>query len=70
MPELAARLDNDRNLTDGARRCARKLEEYIYRKDRTGREARITIQYLMKALGRCRRTVHRCLRLLDREGYV
>jgi hypothetical protein len=25
VPELTARIDDDRNLTDGARRCARKL---------------------------------------------
>src|SRR5579872_4737157 len=37
VPELAARLDNDDNLTDGAQRCARKLAEYIYRKNRDGR---------------------------------
>src|ERR1019366_6606884 len=27
VPEMAARIDNDRNLTDGARQCARKLME-------------------------------------------
>jgi hypothetical protein len=70
VPELAARIDNDLNLTDGARRCARKLAEYIYRKDRDDREAKITVVYLMKALGRCRRTVQRYLRQLEREGYI
>ncbi len=70
VPELAARLDNDRNLTDGARRCARKLAEYIYRRNRTGREAHITVRYLMKALGRSRRSVQRYLRQLEREGYI
>jgi hypothetical protein len=70
VPELAARLDNDRNLTDGARRCARKLAEYIYRKDRNTCEAPITVKYLMKALGRCRRSVQRYLRQLEREGYI
>jgi hypothetical protein len=34
-PKLAARLDDDPNLTDGARRCARKLAEYTYRRART-----------------------------------
>src|SRR5215831_9561996 len=61
MPEMAARLDDDRNLTDGARRCARKLTEYVYRKDRSDRESEITVTYLMKALNRCRRTVQRYL---------
>src|SRR5690348_11162513 len=31
VPEMAARVDNDLNLCDGARRCARKLMEYVYR---------------------------------------
>ena len=70
VPEMAARLEDDRNLTDGARRCARKLAEYAYRKDREGRAAEITVTYLMRALGQCRRSVQRYLRLLEREGYV
>src|SRR5262249_53434688 len=70
VPEMAARVDNDRNLTDGARRCARKLSEYIYRRNREGREAEITVGYLAKALGRCGRSVQRYLRQLEREGYI
>src|SRR5579871_6893482 len=70
VPETAARIENDLNLTDGARRCARKLAEYVYRKNREGREAEITVNYLAKALGRCRRTVQRYLRQLEREGYI
>ena len=70
VPEMAARIDNDLNLTDGARRCARKLAEYVYRKKREDREAEITVSYLVKALGRCRRTVQRYLRQLEREGYI
>jgi hypothetical protein len=70
VPEMAARIDNDRNLTDGARRCARKLAEYVYRRNREGREAEITVTYLVKVLGRCRRTVQRYLRQLEREGYI
>lgn len=70
VPETAARIENDLNLTDGARRCARKLAEYVYRKNRDGRESEITVTYLMKALGRCRRTVQRYLRQLEREGYI
>jgi hypothetical protein len=70
VPEMAARVDNDLNLTDGARRCARKIAEYVYRKNREGREAQINVTYLMKALGRCRRTVQRYLRQLEREGYI
>ncbi len=70
VPEMAARIENDRNITDGARRCARKITEYIYRKDREDRSAEITVKYLGKALGRCRRTVQRYLRQLEREGYI
>lgn len=70
VPEMAARIEDDRNLTDGARRCARKLAEYVYRQDREGRAAEITVTYLMRALGRCRRTIQRYLRLLEQEGYV
>ena len=70
VPETAARIENDLNLTDGARRCARKIAEYVYRRNREGREAEITVTYLSKALGRCRRTVQRYLRQLEREGYI
>jgi hypothetical protein len=70
VPELAARLDDDPKLTDGARRCARKLAELTYRQNRTGRSLPVTVTYLAKALGRCRRTVQRYLRQLEREGYV
>lgn len=58
VPELAARLDDDRNLTDGARRCARKLAEYAYRYARASRSTEITVTWLIQALGKCRRTVH------------
>jgi len=70
IPELAARLDDDPNLTDGARRCARKLAEFTYRTNRESRAIDITVTYLMRALGKCRRTVQYYLRLLEREGYI
>ena len=70
VPELAARIENDPNLTDGARRCARKLAEYIYRRDRQTRTAEITVTYLMRSLRRDRRTVQRYLRLLEHAGYI
>lgn len=66
VPELAAGIEDDRNLTDGARRCARKFAEETYRRNREGRSLEVTVTYLMKALGKCRRTVQRYLRLLDR----
>ena len=59
---MAARIEDDPNLTDGARRCARKLMQYVYRKDRAARAADITVTWLMRALGKDRRTVQRYLR--------
>src|ERR1017187_2148799 len=70
VPEMAARIEDDPNLTDGARRCARKLAEYIYRRDRETRSAEITVTYLMRALRRDRRTVQRYLRQLEHAGYI
>ena len=70
VPEMAARIEDDRNLTDGARRCARKLAEYIYRKNRDARAADITVTWLMRALGKSRRTVQRYLRQLEDAGYI
>jgi hypothetical protein len=70
VPEMAARIEDDPNLTDGARRCARKLMQYVYRKDRTARAADITVTWLMRALGKDRRTVQRYLRQLEHAGYI
>jgi Winged helix-turn-helix DNA-binding len=70
VPELAARIEDDPNLTDGARRCARKLAEYIYRRGRETRSAEITVTYLMRSLRKSRRTVQRYLRRLERAGYI
>jgi DNA-binding transcriptional ArsR family regulator len=70
VPELAARVDDDTNLTDGARRCARKLAEYVHRRDRDSHTAEITVTWLMKALAKSRRTVQRYLRQLERAGYI
>ncbi|MGE3627920.1 MAG: HTH domain-containing protein [Hyphomicrobiales bacterium] len=70
VPELPARLENDGNLTDGARRLARKLAEIVYRQNREGRQTEITVTFLMNGLRRSRRTIQRYLRLLEREGYI
>jgi DNA-binding transcriptional ArsR family regulator len=70
VPEMAARIEDDRNLTDGARRCARKIAEYVYRTNRDRRACEITVTYLMRALGKSRRTVQRYLRQLERAGYI
>ena len=70
VPEMAAGIENDPNLTDGARRCARKIMEETYRRNRAGRTLPITVSYLGRALGRCRRTVQRYLRQLEAQGYL
>jgi hypothetical protein len=70
VPEMSARIDNDRNLTDGARRCGHKLMGFVHLKNREGREIQITVPYLQKALGRCRQTIQGYLRELEREGYI
>ena len=67
---MAARIEDDRNLTDGARRCARKLLQYVYRQNREARAADITVTCLMRALGKIRRTVQRYLRQLEHAGYI
>ena len=70
VPEMAARIEDDRNLTDGARRCARKLMEYYHRKSRATRSGDITVTWLMRALGKSRRQVQRYLRQLEDAGYI
>ena len=70
VPELAAWIDDDPNLTDGARRCGRKIAELTYRQNREGRALPVTVTYLARALGRCRRSVQRYLRQLEGEGYI
>jgi hypothetical protein len=70
VPATSARIEDDRNLTDGARRCARKLMELTYRADRSGRRLAVTVSFLARALGRCERSVQRYLRMLEREGYI
>jgi hypothetical protein len=70
VPELAETLERDPNLCDGARRCARLLGAYTYRRARDTRTSDITVTYLARALGRCRRTVQRYLRQLERAGYI
>ncbi len=70
VPELASRLEDDRRLSDGARHTARKLAEYAYRKHRDDRACIITVSYLARAIGRCRRTAQRHLRQLQAHGYI
>lgn len=70
VPQLSACLEDDPNLSDGARRCARKIAEIVHRGDRENRSAEITVTFLMKALRRDRRTVQRYLRQLERAGYI
>jgi hypothetical protein len=70
VPQLSACVEDDPNLSDGARRCARKIAEYVHRCGREIRSAEITVTFLMKALRRSRRTVQYYLRQLERGGYI
>jgi hypothetical protein len=70
VPALAAVLEDDRNLTDGARRLARKIAAYVHMRNREARAAEITVTYLMRALRKSRRTIQRYLRQLERAGYI
>lgn len=70
VPQFSARLLNDPALSDGARRCAIKLLELSYRRDRAGRTFRGTVSYLAKALGRSERAVQNYLAQLRGRGYV
>ncbi|WP_152538623.1 helix-turn-helix domain-containing protein [Aquimarina macrocephali] len=69
-PQTSAAILNDNRLTDGAKILALKLMEQTYRENREGRWLQITVPYLMKALGRCRRTIQNYLRLLEHYGYI
>lgn len=70
VPQFSARLLNDPGLTDGARRCAMKLLELAYRRNRSQRAYRGTVSYLAKALGRSERAVQTYLALLRSRGYI
>ena len=70
VPQLSASVDDDPNLSDGARRCARKISEVVHRCGRESLSVEITVTFLMKALHRDRRTVQRYLRQLERAGYI
>lgn len=70
VPQFSARVLNDPRLSDGARRCAAKLMEIAYRKDRAGRSYRGTVLYLAKCLGRSERAVQTYLAQLRAGGYV
>lgn len=70
VPQFSSRLLNDPRLSDGARRCAIKLMEIAYRKDRAGRSFRGTVLYLAKCLSRSERAVQTYLAQLREGGYI
>lgn len=70
VPQFSARLLNDPRLSDGARRCAAKLLELAYRRDRAGRSFEGTVLYLAKCLGRSERAVQYYLAQLRAGGYI
>jgi hypothetical protein len=70
VPELSARLINDPALSDGARRCAAKLMELVYRRNRHYRNFGCTVSYLAQCLNRSTRTVQNYLYELRSRGYI
>ncbi|WP_274630872.1 hypothetical protein [Arvimicrobium flavum] len=70
VPELSAQVEEDGNITDGARRCVRRIAELAYRRARRDRAVAVTVSYLAKGLRRCERTVQRYLRQLEAAGYI
>ena len=70
VPQFSARLLNDPRLSDGARRCAAKLMELAYRRNRAGRSFEGTVVYLAKCLGRSERAVQHYLAQLRAGGYI
>ncbi len=70
VPQFSARLLNDPNLSDGARRCAVKLLELVYRRNRTGRSYQGTVLYLAKCLQRSERSIQNYLAQLRAGGYI
>lgn len=70
VPQFSARLLNDPGLSDGARRCAAKLLELSYRRDRAGRSFEGTVLYLAKCLRRSERAVQIYLAQLRAGGYI
>ncbi len=69
-PQVSSTILNDNRLTSGSKIMAMKIMEEAYKKNREGRWLQITVTYLMKALGRCRRTIQNYLRLLETLGYI
>jgi hypothetical protein len=70
IPQMSAQIMNDPALTDGARRCAAKLMELIYRRNRDFRNLGLTVGYLAQCLGRSVRTVQNYLCELRTRGYI
>lgn len=69
-PELPSHIWRDQDLTDGSRRCLAVIIENTYRENRGQRWLATTVSYLMKALGRSRRTIQNYLRQLEVCGYI
>jgi hypothetical protein len=70
VPQFSARVLNDPSVSDGARRCAAKVMELIYRRNRSGRGFQCTVLYLAKCLGRSERTIQTYLAQLRSRGYI
>lgn len=70
VPQVSMRIVNDRNLTDSARRLALFIMRQAYQDSRAERCIGMTVSFVMGGLAISRRTVQRCLTLLEKLGYL
>lgn len=70
VPQISMKVVNDRNLTDSARRIVMFIMRHVYQDARAERFIGMTVSFIMEGLALSRRTVQRCLTLLETLGYL
>lgn len=70
VPQISMTVVNDRNLTDSARRIVMFIMRHAYQDSRSERFIGMTVSFIMEGLVLSRRTVQRCLTLLETLGYL
>lgn len=70
VPQISMKVVNDRNLTDSARRIVMFIMRHAYQDARAERFIGMTVSFIMEGLAISRRTVQRCLTLLETLGYL
>lgn len=70
VPQVSMKVVNDRNLTDSARRIVMFIMRHAYQDARSERFIGMTVTFIMEGLALSRRTVQRCLTLLETLGYL